>query len=424
MDWSRPANVAVIGAGISGIVTAHILQRKHHVTIFEKNDYVGGHTRTVLVSRDQDRNLPVDTGFIVLNDRTYPHLLSFFRQLNVPIACTDMAFSYWNPRTDFYYAGTGWRGLLAQTHQATRPRFWMFLADILKFLSRTRKKLHKGDLKGRTLAQYLRDEGYSAQLVEEFVLPMAAAIWSTPAGRVGEFPAEAFARFYDHHGLLSLVRRPTWYYVQGGSHRYVLAFLERFQGKVLVKQPVQRIHRHDDSVTVIDHSGKAHAFDAVILATHADEALAMLADPSAKEQALLSAWRYNRNRTVLHSDPSYLPPKRAAWASWNFIKHAEDQNPQRLTVSYYMNRLQKLRTDTPYCVTLNPWATRPVRHEISSFDDTHPMYTFASYETQKSLPALNGNRRTYFCGAYFGYGFHEDGVRSALAVARHFGMEL
>ncbi|SHF95305.1 Predicted NAD/FAD-binding protein [Desulfacinum infernum DSM 9756] len=421
---SRSRHIAVIGSGISGIVAAHILQQKHRITLFEKNDYLGGHTRTVTIPHGRDQGLAVDTGFIVLNRRTYPNLLRFFRQLDVAVAKTDMAFSYWDRAQDFYSAGTGWAGLLAQPRNLKNPRFLRLILGIPRFLAQTRKKLLSGALKGLTLNEYLQREGFSAPVIHDFVLPMAAAIWSTPTARVGDFPAESFARFYDNHGLLSLIRRPSWYYVRGGSHRYVQAFLKRFTGTVLTGHPVREVRRHADAVTVVDHNGTAHSFDAVVIAAHADEALAMLADPSDDERALLSQWQYNRNRTVLHRDPSYLPPKSGVWAAWNFLKNTGPQGAQPLTLTYYMNRLQKLPTPTPYCVTLNPFDSQPVQEEVAAFDDTHPMYTFEAMETQKNLDKLNGVRRTYFCGAYFGYGFHEDGVRSALAVARHFGLEL
>lgn len=424
MELDQALRIAVIGGGISGIAAAHVLQQKHRVTLYEQNDYVGGHTRTVVIDRGPDAGLPVDTGFIVLNDRTYPNLLQFFEQLEVAIDKTDMAFSYWDRGAGFCYAGTNLRGLFAQPGNLLDPAFWKLLAGIGRFLPTTRKRLRQGRLPGRSLSQYLQQEHFSREVIHNFVLPMAAAIWSTPTERVAHFPAEAFARFYDHHGLLAFTQRPTWYFVKGGSHSYVKAFLRRFTGEVLCRRPVSSVTRGADGVSVIDSDGESRHYDAVVIATHADQALAILADPSAEEQELLSRWQYNQNQTVLHGDDRYLPPRKAARAAWNFIREPGDRGPRELTVTYFMNRLQALATPRPYCVTLNPPISRPPRNPVMTFADTHPIYSAASMATQRLLPSLNGRRRTYFCGAYFGYGFHEDGIRSALDVVAHFGLKL
>ncbi|MEJ5364973.1 MAG: FAD-dependent oxidoreductase [Desulfosoma sp.] len=424
MNHPHGWNIAVIGAGISGIAAAYVLQRAHRVTIFERNESLGGHTRTVVVDDGSDAGLPVDTGFIVLNDRTYPLLLAYFDQLGVRLRKTDMAFSYWNPTRNFFYAGTGWRGLLAQPKNMANPKFLRLLLGIGRFMATTRRSLMEGSLRGISLGDYLDRQRFSKEVVHAFVLPMAGAIWSTPARAVAAFPAEAFARFYEHHGLLSLRRRPQWFFVHGGSHSYIKAFLKRFQGEVLTQKAVARVFRHEDGVEVLCEDGDRRRFDAVVFAAHADQTLAMIENPDPRERALLSAWRYNRNRTVLHTDPSYLPPKSAAWASWNFVERPGSDSDRRLTVTYFMNRLQALPSATPYCVTLNPWADHPPRGVIAAFEDTHPMYTFESMDTQNALPSLNGRHRSYFCGAYFGYGFHEDGIRSALQVTRNFGLDL
>lgn len=424
MERLQGLNIAVIGAGISGIAAAYVLQRAHRVTIFERNEFLGGHTRTVVVSDGSAGELPVDTGFIVLNDRTYRLLLKFFAQLDVRLQKTDMAFSYWNPARNFFYAGTGWRGLLAQPRNASDPQFLRLLFGIIRFMSTTRRRLQDGSLRGLSLGDYLDRHKFSQEVIDRFVLPMAGAIWSTPARTVSAFPAEAFARFYEHHGLLSLTGRPQWYFVHGGSHRYVKAFLQKFQGEVLTRKPVARVFRHEEGVEVVCEDGDRRPFDAVVFAAHADETLGMLENPDAQERALLSAWRYNRNRTVLHTDRAYLPPKPAAWASWNFIDRSPSGSDRQLTVTYYMNRLQALPSRRPYCVTLNPWSHHPPGGVIASFDDTHPIYSFESMNTQDALPLLNGRHRSWFCGAYFGYGFHEDGIRSALQVTRHFGLDL
>jgi predicted NAD/FAD-binding protein len=416
--------LAIVGGGVSGIAAAYLLQRVHNVVLFEKNDYVGGHTHTVEVSSGPDQGLPVDTGFIVLNDRTYPNFMRFLEQLGVSIQPTDMSFSYFDRTTGFQYAGTDLNSVFAQRANALRPGFWLFLFDILRFNSRSKRSLSDGSLRGKTLGDYLKQQGFSEQLIHRYILPMGAAIWSTPRARMMEFPAESFLRFCDNHGLLDLRGRPQWYFIPGGSRTYVRRFLESFRGETRVNCPVQSIKRRTGGVTVRLPDGSCEDFDAVVIAAHANEALNLLEDPHPEEARLLSRWQYNQNRVVLHTDASFLPPLPRACASWNYVRERNGAGASPVTLTYSMNRLQKLQAAGEYCVTLN--AGRPVARDsvIRSLEYTHPLYSFEALETQEPLRRLNGLRSTFFCGAYLGYGFHEDGFKSGLEVAAHFGVRL
>ncbi len=416
--------IAVIGAGISGIMSAYLLQRRHRVTLFEKNDYVGGHTNTVVIKDGPDAGLPVDTGFIVHNERTYPFFRAFLKQLKVSAAPTDMSFSCQDDATGFHYSSIGFNGFFAQRANFFRPSYWAFLWGIQRFCRRTQGLFDEGKLAGLTLGEFARREGFRQDVIDQFVVPMASAIWSVSEAKTMEFPMESFARFYSNHGLLSLWNHPPWFYIPGGSHTYVKAFLKSFKGKVRSKCPVAVIRRLEKGVALKLADGTEETFDAVVVAAHADEALRMLADPSAEERRLLGPWGYSTNHTVLHRDTSYLPTNRRAWAAWNYRHDPAVPKTYPATVTYYMNHLQRLDARDHYCVTLNPWKSVAASKVIGEMIYHHPMYTFESMATQRELPSLNGKRNTYFCGAYFGYGFHEDGTRSAVEMARGFGIEL
>jgi predicted NAD/FAD-binding protein len=416
--------IAVIGAGVAGITASYLLQHRHDVTLYEKNDYIGGHTHTIIIEDGPDAGAPIDTGFIVLNDRTYPLLTALFSQLKVSITETDMSFSYYCRESSLQYASRNFNTIFAQRLNLIRPSFWRMLLGILQLNSKTRQKLYQGRLADVTLGEYLKRERFSQRLIEDYLVPMAAAIWSTPDVKMMDFPAESFFRFFDNHGLLNVTDQPQWYFVSGGSHTYVRAFLDRFKGHVLANHRVTKVRRTDSGPVVTLHDGREEQFDCVILATHANEAYTMLADPTQEEILLLSPWKYTNNYTVLHTDISLLPPNRRAWASWNYLREREVKAGSPVMITYHMNRLQNLKTERDYCVTLNPVRPIPREHIIREIEYTHPMYTFDALETQKNLPNLNGQENTYFCGSYFGYGFHEDAVRSAVQVTKKFGIEL
>lgn len=415
--------IAVVGAGVAGLTAAHILQRKHQVTLFEKNDYLGGHTHTVHVPRGPDAGTPVDTGFIVLNDRNYPTFSRLLAQLGVPVRDSDMSFSYWNQRTGLQYSGSGLNGLFAQRVNLLRPSFWHMIRDVARFFREGWEDLSSGALASLSLGDYLTSKGYGAPFVEEHLLPMGAAIWSTPAPRMREFPARTFLRFFENHGLLTLDDRPQWKTVVGGSHMYVKRIRAGFQGRVLEACPVGSVARNGSGVTVRPLQGEAMQFDAAVIAAHADEALGMLENPTPAEARLLGEWRYTRNDTVLHSDESVLPPNRRARASWNYVREDREREGA-VFLTYDMNRLQGLNAHAPLLVTLNRGAAYPPDTVLGRFDYAHPAYSSASLATQADLPQLNGEGGIFFCGSYFGYGFHEDAVKSAVSVARQFGLDL
>ena len=416
--------IAVIGAGVAGIVAAHILSRKFNVTLIEAADYVGGHTNTITIQSGPDEGTPVDTGFIVLNDRTYPNFQNFLQQLNVPIRKSEMTFSFYNRDTGLAFSSQFPNGVFAQRLNLFKPSFLSMLRDYFRFNKVALQDLHAGKLRGRTLGQYLYGYRFSEAFIRQFLIPCTAAIWSSPPDEVLDFPVETFVTFYNNHGMLAYNAMPQWYTVIGGSHRYVKAFLNRFPGTVLTQAPVEAVSRHQNGVEVRLKDRRLLKFDQVVIAAHADQALKMLADPSAEEKRLLGAWRYHNNDTVLHTDTSIMSPNRRSWASWNYSTDSRTNGRQPVTVAYYMNRLQGLKTAHHYFVSLNH--PRPIseKHVIKRLNYTHPSYTFESIATQPALPSLNGQRNTYFCGSYFGYGFHEDAVTSAVAVGRAFGLAL
>jgi predicted NAD/FAD-binding protein len=414
--------IAVVGGGVAGIVAAHLLQRRHEVTLFEKNHYVGGHTHTIAIACGPDVGTPVDTGFIVLNDRTYPVLNRFLQALGVPIRRSDMSFSYFDARTGFQYASSNLNTLFAQRRNLLSPGHWAMLAEILVFNRRVRSHLQAGRLETLTLGGFLRRHRFSLRFRAHYLFPMVAAIWSAPGVDVARFPMLTFARFFHNHGLLSVYRQPQWYFVEGGSHSYVEAFLRRFSGEVFTGAAVKRIVRADDGVTIICDDGCQTVFDRVVVAAHADEALGLLADPSETERRLLGAWRYSVNKTFLHTDLTWMPPNRRAWASWNVFRADRAVAEAPVTLTYHMNRLQQLQTREAYLVTLNPF--RPIAEEkiIDRMTYTHPVFDFESLATQADLPSLNGERNTWFCGSYFRYGFHEDAARSGVQAAAAMGV--
>ncbi len=422
-SFTKPFQIAVVGAGAAGIVAAYILQRRHSVTIFEKNDYIGGHTNTITLNHRQDGGLPIDTGFIVLNDRTYPTLHSFLSQLNVPVRTSDMSFGFHCHTTNLQYAGTGINGLFAQRKNLLRPRYYKFLSSIFRCGRTVKQDLTTGSTHDNTLGEYFSMRNFPDDVVNHYYIPMGAAIWSTPAQDMLQFPAQTFFRFFDNHGLLTQ-DIPKWQTVVGGSHSYVKAFLKNFNGTIHKNTPIQTIHRNQDGIRIDDCNGKQHHFNKVVIATHADEALKLLAEPSVDEKRLLGAWRYTTNHTILHTDPTVMPTNKRAWASWNYCRENNSNGSNHFSVTYHMNRLQGLNTREQYFVTLNRKQSIHEKHKIREFHYKHPMFDFDSSRTQEDLPSLNGNQNSYFCGSYFSYGFHEDAVKSGVAVAKAFGLDL
>ncbi|WP_448874322.1 NAD(P)/FAD-dependent oxidoreductase [Desulfobulbus propionicus] len=408
--------IAVIGAGVAGLVAAHRLQTHHRVTLFEQAERLGGHTHTVVIADGPDAGTAVDTGFIVFNEATYPQFMAFLDEMGVASRETEMSFGLYCRQTDFIYAGNTLNGLFAQRANLLRPQFYRFLLEIGRFCRQASVDLDRGDDLG-TLEDYIRRHRYMPFMVDNYLKPMAAAIWSTPAGQVTAFPALPFLRFFRNHGLLSLHNRPRWRTVCGGSHSYVKAFVDRFTGTIRLNSPIARVRRTGEGVLVEFADGQHQRFDRVVIATHADQALRLLAEPTAEETRLLGAWRYEANSTVLHTDLSVLPPMPRAWACWNFRREAGPE--QGVYVTYSMNLLQGLSTRNHYLVTLNRPEGYDQRRVVATMVYHHPTYTTASIASQPGLTSLNGVRNTWFCGSYFGWGFHEDAVRSSHQAVAH-----
>ena len=412
--------IAVIGGGISGLTAAHLLCAEHEITLFEANDYLGGHTNTI------DVNLPagkwaVDTGFIVFNERTYPNLIRLLDRLGVASQPSMMSFSVTDERTGLQYCATNLDTFFAQRRNLLNPGFWRMLSEIFRF-NRQSGALYAGDDLSLTLGEYLQAHGYSRAFVEQFLVPMGSAIWSADPGRFLDFPATAFVTFFTNHGILNVVDQPRWRVVSGGSRQYVEPLARPFRDRVRLSSPVTRVERHPDRVEVTVRGCAAQSFDQVVLACHSDQALAMLADPSQPEHDLLGAIPYQQNEAILHTDVAQLPTLPKARASWNSRIPQKQRAAPSLT--YWMNRLQSLQAPVEFCVTLN--AADEIRAEKVLYRTTyqHPVYSAAAFAAQRHHDAINGVNRTWYCGAYWGYGFHEDGLKSALAVSRRFGRSL
>ncbi|MBN1673833.1 MAG: FAD-dependent oxidoreductase [Kiritimatiellae bacterium] len=416
--------IAVVGAGVAGLTAAYILQRRHHVTVFEKNDYLGGHTHTLTLAAGPDKGLPVDTGFIVMNHRNYPLLTRLFEQLDVTLQDSDMSFSYWDRHSGLQYAGTNLNTLFGQRRNVVRPAFYRLLRDILRFYRQATADLARGSAGDVTLGEYLRQGGFSEAFVRHHIVPMGAAIWSTPCAEMMDFPALSFLHFFRNHGLLSLKDRPQWRTVTGGSHTYVAKMVERMTVDIRLNAPVAQVSRRQAGVRVTVAGAAPETFDGVVIGAHADQALAILENPTEAERVLLGAWRYQMNRTVLHTDGAVMPPLRRVWSSWNYTREGRDDPDGPATLSYWMNHLQRLQAGRDYFVSLNRTQAFPAESVLAEMDYAHPTYTRESMASQQELPALNGADRIWFCGSYFGYGFHEDGARSGVEVARTFGLDL
>lgn len=424
-------NIAVIGTGISGMLAARLLHSDHDITVFEANDYVGGHTNTLDVMVGGKR-YAVDTGFIVFNDATYPNFVRLMRRLNVPRHKSCMSFSVSCERTGLEYSPTTLGSLFVQREKLTDAAFWRMLADIFRFRAVSKRLFNDADY-AVELGDFLRENRFSGAFIDKFLMPMGAAIWSADPTAFRRFPARYFAEFFDNHGFLNILRQPQWYVLQGGSRSYVGPLTEPFRDHIRLNTPVRAMRRNADHVEIVTDDA-TERFDAAVIAAHSDQALAMLADPSDAERAVLGAIPYQPNATLLHTDVSRLPERKGAWASWNYRISRQDDRPA--TVTYNMNILQGIGRSEPgcggrftgeapvFCVSLNQTDQIAPEKVLASLEYHHPVYTRTGLNAQRRRHEINGVNRTWFCGAYWGYGFHEDGVRSALAVASDFGKDL
>jgi predicted NAD/FAD-binding protein len=425
----RRLRVAVVGGGAAGVTTSWILSRRHDVTLFEKNGYVGGHVNTVTIPSGPDAGTPVDTGFIVKNNRTYPTFNRLLEQLEVGVRDSDMSFGFRCEATGREYATTHPLNLFAKKRLLFSPSHWSMIREIIRFNREATAAIERGVPADRTLKSFLDEGRYGRPFRDFYLVPMAAAIWSSRPAEILEFPASTFLTFYRNHGLLTAFDQPIWQTVIGGSRSYVDAFLKKFSGRVVTSAPIRKVIRTLEHVTVERRNGERETFDSVVFASHADETLAMLDEPTADERALLGAWRYEKNRVVLHCDESLMPRRRRAWASWNYCREssatdAASQDDRPVSVTYHMNRLQGLKTERQYLVTLNRRGPIDSKKVLFEVEYAHPQFNSASVSTQPELGRLQGRKRTYFCGSYHGYGFHEDAVKSGVAVAKRFGLDL
>lgn len=426
-DGGRPLRVAVVGGGISGLSCAWLLSNRHEVTLFEAEGRVGGHSHTV-DARCGERQWPVDTGFIVYNEPAYPNLTALFRHLAVPTRASDMSFAVSLDDGALEYAGTDLNGLFAQRGNLLRPRFWRMLVELARFYREApREAAALGDL---TLDEYLDRRGYGRAFRDDHLYPMGAAIWSSTAADIGRHPVAAFVRFCENHGLLKVTGRPVWRTVDGGSRQYVRRLTQAFASRIHRDEPVMAIAREPDGVRLRTRRGAwTPAFDQVVLASHADQSLRMLTTPTTEEQRLLGAIAYTRNLAVLHADPALMPRRRAVWSSWNYLAarggSRDGLDFARPTVTYWMNRLQSHlpqgKDAPPLFVSLNPSVPPRPEHLIRTEVYEHPRFDATAIAAQRELWSLQGVHRTWFCGAYFGSGFHEDGLQAGLAVAEALG---
>jgi uncharacterized protein len=412
--------IAIVGAGISGMAAAHLLHRDHDIVVFEAGDRAGGHSNTIRVDTPGQTH-HVDTGFMVFNDRNYPSFERLLGKLGVDSQPSDMSFGVSDGLGDFEYSSASPNGLFAKRAHLGMPWFHRMIADLVRF-NRAARELLGGEGEDVSFGEWLARREFSEAFVQRLIVPQVSAVWSADPRQMWSFPARFLAEFFDNHGMLGLRWRPRWRTITGGSERYVQALTHPWRDRLRLGAPVHRIERGEAGVLVTPHDGEAERFDEVVIATHSDQALALLADAGDREQEILGALPYQRNEAVLHSDARMLPRRRRAWASWNY--HLLEQPRDRATVTYHMNRLQSLQADRELCVTLNRTEAIDPAKVIRVIPYAHPVFTDGGIRAQARREEISGHNHTHYCGAYWGWGFHEDGVVSALAVGEHFGVRL
>jgi len=405
--------IGIIGTGIAGLTCAYHLAPHHQVTLFEKNDYIGGHTHTVNATVG-DEQAAIDTGFIVFNDRTYPLFMELLAEIGVTFQPTEMSFSVRNDAANLEYSGANLISLFAQPANLLRPRHYLFLRDILRFNRNVRKDALQSP--GITIGQYLDRTGYSSFFHNNYLLPMIAAIWSMGIEQARDFPLSSFVRFFENHGLLDVTHRPQWYTIEGGSSSYIKPLTRQFKDNIRLSTPVKSVERKENLVEIVTDSS-IESFDEVIFACHGDEVLPLFANPSADEKRVMAGFTTSRNRVVLHTDRDLLPKRRAAWASWNY--RVSDELRQETALTYHMNILQRLNKRNNYLVSLNQEVDES--QILAEFIYRHPVYSIESLRSQELWALISGRDRIHYAGAYWFNGFHEDGVRSGRRVATMLG---
>lgn len=412
---------AIIGTGISGTSIAYLLHRHHDITVYEKNDYIGGHSRTKKIKIGND-TIPVDTGFIVFNKKNYPLLTALFDHLNVPITETDMSFGV-DIENGWLEYGTHQKlsGIFAQKKNILKPKFWHMLSDIKKFNTKAPHYLkHNTAL---TLGELLNEMEMGTWFRDYYLLAMGAAIWSTPTKQMLDFPAYTFLQFFKNHGLLTISDHPQWYTVTGGSQKYVEKITAPFKEKIRSSCTIKSVTRYDDHVIITDNHDQQERYDSVIFACHSDQALKLLKNPTRNEKNILGDIKYQPNKMILHTDINFMPRNKKAWASWVYQSAYQKDESKKISLSYWMNNLQPLQTETPVIVTLNP-ANRPQEHLIrDEYTFEHPIFDQKAIQAQKRIPEIQGKDKIWYCGAWQRYGFHEDGLLSAVNVAKMMGIE-
>lgn len=412
--------IAIIGGGISGLTTAHLLCGEHEITLFEAGDYPGGHTNTLDVTH-AGTSYAVDTGFIVFNERTYPNFIKLLERFGVASQPSVMSFSAACETSGLQYCATNLDTLFAQRKNLFSLPFWRMLLEIFRF-NRASAELYGSSDLGLTLGEYLSCHGYSALFIEKFLVPMGAAVWSADPAQFLTFPAAAFVQFFTNHGMLNAFDQPVWRVVTGGSRQYIAPLIRPFRDRIRLSTPVERVRRYPDRVAITPCGGEPEAFEHVVLACHSDQALALLADPSDAERELLGAIPYQKNDTVLHTDSRLLPSLPKARASWNCLLPRRQQ--ESVVLTYWMNLLQTIAAPVDFCVTLNSPEAIAADKVIRRLTYHHPVYSAVAFQAQKRRDEISGVNRSSYCGAYWSWGFHEDGVKSALAVCQQFGKGL
>lgn len=418
MNKNDKLNIAVIGSGISGLTTAHLLSRKHNITLFEKNDYIGGHTHTHSI-KEEGTIYNVDSGFIVYNENTYPNFIKLLDSLNVKRQHSSMGFSVKSYNKDFEYSGNSLSAVFSKKSNLFNPYFLNMLRSIIRFNKNSVKDLETMN-ESTLLIDYLKSKNYSDYFINYYIIPMAASIWSTSPNFILEMPAIFFIRFFDNHGLLKITNRPQWWVIKNGSKQYVKKILDDFNGTIHLNTTINELKRESNKV-YIKINNDTKIFDAVVLATHSDQSLSIIKDLSDNEKNVLGKIKYQKNTALIHTDTSILPKRKKAWSSWNYLL---DKNDNKVILTYNMNILQSLKSKKTYCVTLNNTDMINENKIIKKITYHHPLFTKESVYAQSQKNLICGVNNTYFCGAYWGNGFHEDGVNSALDVCKKFGIDL